>query len=264
MNNRIEKCLENLRSCNKKALIPFITAGCGGYDFTKKAVSAMKEAGADIIEIGVPFSDPVAEGPVIQQVSLSALKSGTTLDGIFKMIKEIRMETDVPLIMMMYINSIFRFGTEKFFSMCEEYGIDGVIVPDLPYEEKDEIEDAAAAHGVIPISLIAPTSHERIKMIASCARGFIYCVSSTGVTGVRSSFSTDFDSFISEIRKYSDIPDMLGFGISTPSQIRDVRQYCDGVITGSAVVRLIDETDPGLSLENISALIASFRDALDN
>ena len=178
----------------------------------------MFDNGVDIVEIGVPFSDPVAEGKVIQAASLRSLSNGTDLTKIFGTVESLRKKTDKPLILMMYVNTIFRFGTERFFKLCREKGIDGVIVPDLPFEERDEIRSFAEDNGIIPISLVAPTSHQRIESIASDAHGFLYCVSSTGVTGTRSKFSTNFDEFFGELKKSCKVPAMVGFGISNPEQ----------------------------------------------
>ncbi len=264
MSNRIEKCLENLKSENKKALITFITAGYGGYEMTEKAVLTMEKSGADIIELGIPFSDPIAEGAVIQNSSMMSLQRGTTLEGIFQTVRNIRAKTDIPLILMMYINSIFRYGKEEFFSQCGKCGIDGVIVPDLPFEERDEISEQAEKNDIISVSLVAPTSHERIKKIVPDSRGFIYCVSSTGVTGIRNSFKTDFKDFFSEINKYSKVPAMLGFGISSSEQIKEIKKYFDGVIVGSAIVKLINEKNPEESLSDISSFTLGLRYALDN
>lgn len=263
MKNRIEICLERLKQQNKKALVTFITAGYGGYETTEKAILEMEKSGADIIEIGVPFSDPIAEGPVIQNASLMSLNSGTTLAGIFKMVKRLRTKTEMPLLLMMYINSIFRYGTEKFFIECQENGIDGIIVPDLPYEEFDEISVQAKQNNIIPISLVTPVSFERTEKITRNARGFLYCVSSTGVTGVRENMNTDFSEFFERIKKYSDIPDFLGFGISTPEQASKIKMYCDGIIVGSAIVRLIDESNTAKSVSDIKELTSSLRKALD-
>ncbi len=188
-----------------------------------------------------PFSDPIAEGPVIQAASIRALSGGATFAGIFDMIKRIRKKTDIPLVLMLYLNSIFGFGTERFFEICGEIGIDGVIVPDMPYEEKEEIQPFADNHNIISISLVTPTSKDRIQKIASSAKGFVYCVSSTGVTGMRSSFHTDFSRFISDIRKYTDKPCAIGFGISNAQQAHEIKKFCDGVIVGSAVVDIIGE-----------------------
>ena len=239
--NRIERKFEELKAKNQKALIPFITAGDPDLVTTEKLVLAMLHSGADLVEIGVPFSDPIAEGPVIQRASKRALDAGTTLKNIFKLVKRLRIKTDEPLLLMLYINSIFRFGTERFFGLCEECGVDGVIVPDLPYEERGEIQSVADAAGVIPIRMVAPTSHERIKIIAPSAKGFLYCVSSTGVTGMRSSFATDFSRFFAAIKRYANVPCAVGFGISGPEQAKRMASYCDGVIVGSAVVNIVAE-----------------------
>lgn len=240
--NRIENTLAKLKEDEKKALITFITAGDPDLETTEKLVMKMFESGADIIEIGVPFSDPIAEGKTIQAASLRALASGqTNLLTIFEMVERLRAKTDKPLILMMYVNTIFRFGTERFFTLCREKGIDGVIVPDLPYEEQDEILPYAEKNGVISISMVTPASHSRIAKISADSKGFLYCVSSTGVTGTRSSFETDFDSFFSEIRKSCSIPAMVGFGISSPEQAAKMSSYCDGVIVGSAIVKIVGE-----------------------
>lgn len=239
--NRIEKCFEQLKKENKKALITFITSGDPDIETTERAVLEMYEKGADIIELGVPFSDPVAEGVTIQKASLRALQGGVNLDKIFGCVKNIRKKCDKPLLLMMYINTIFVYGTERFFAACKENGVDGVIVPDMPYEERDEILETAEKFDVININLVAPTSHDRIKEIASNSKGFLYCVSSTGVTGVRSSFTTDFDMFFGTIKQYASCPCAVGFGISGPEQARKMSSYCDGVIVGSAIVRLFEE-----------------------
>lgn len=260
--NRIDQKFQQLKEENKKALITYLTCGDGGYDTTETAVLKMAENGADIIELGVPFSDPIAEGPVIQAASERALKNGTTLKGIFEMIKRIRSKTNIPLLLMMYVNSIFRFGTEKFFTMCEETGIDGVIVPDLPFEEKDEIQKPADKHNVINISLITPTSADRISMIAKEAKGFVYCVSSTGVTGMRTEFTTDFSQFIGEIKKHTDTPCAIGFGISGPEQAKNLKKYCEGVIVGSAIVKIIQESQKNFD-EKVGKFTRSLRTALD-
>lgn len=260
--NRIDLKLKKLKEHNKKALITFITSGDGGYETTENAVYEMVRAGADIIELGVPFSDPIAEGPVIQNASERSLANGTTLVGIFEMVNKIRKNTEIPLLLMMYLNTIFRFGTEKFFNLCKQNGIDGVIVPDLPFEEKDEIQDMADKYGIISISLVAPTSEERIEKIASNASGFLYCVSSTGVTGMRNEFTTNFDDFFKKIKTYSKIPCALGFGISTPEQVKDIKQYCDGVIVGSAIVKQVEKYGEN-SPKKIYEFVSSLRNALD-
>ncbi len=260
--NRIDSTLQELKNKNEKALITFITAGDPNIETTEKLIYKMFDNGADIIEIGVPFSDPMAEGKVIQASSLRALSGGINLLKIFDMVKNIRIKTDKPLVLMMYINTIFKFGTERFFTMCKDTGIDGVIVPDLPYEEREEISEYANANGIININLVSPTSHERIKEIAgSCNNGFLYCVSSTGVTGTRNSFNTDFNKFFDDIKKYAKIPAMVGFGISSPKQAEEMSKYCDGVIVGSAIVKIISEYGE-ISAENVGFFTKSLKDAL--
>ena len=259
--NRIEKTLAELKAKGEKALITFVTAGDPDLETTEKLVLEMFDNGTDIVEIGVPFSDPVAEGKVIQAASLRSLAHGTNLTEIFGTVENLRKKTDKPLILMMYVNTIFRFGTERFFTLCREKGIDGVIVPDLPFEERDEIRSFAEDNGIIPISLVAPTSHQRIESIASDARGFLYCVSSTGVTGTRSKFSTNFDEFFGEIKKSCKVPAMVGFGISNPEQAAKMGSYCDGVIVGSAVVKIIAEYGRD-SVKKVGEFVRSLKDAL--
>lgn len=224
---------------NKKAFIPFITCGDGGLDLTKKIVKEMADAGASIIELGIPFSDPTAEGPVIQEANIRALSAGTTTDRIFDMVAELRKEVQVPFVFMTYANVVFSYGTEKFLSRAEAVGMDGLILPDVPFEEKEEFAPACRKHGIDFISLIAPTSKDRIAMIAKEAEGFIYLVSSLGVTGVRSSITTDLSSIVSVIRENTSVPCAVGFGISTPEQAHAMYEIADGAIVGSAIVKLI-------------------------
>ena len=259
--NRIEKTLAELKAKGEKALITFVTAGDPDLETTEKLVLEMFEKGSDIVEIGVPFSDPVAEGKTIQAASLRSLAHGTNLTEIFGMVENLRKKTDKPLILMMYVNTIFRFGTERFFTLCRENGVDGVIVPDLPFEERDEIRSFAEDNGIIPISLVAPTSHQRIESIASDAQGFLYCVSSTGVTGTRSKFSTNFDEFFGEIKKSCKVPAMVGFGISNPEQAAKMGSYCDGVIVGSAIVNIIGQHGRD-SVEKVGEFVRSLKEAL--
>ena len=228
----------------KKAFIPFITAGDQGIDATEKYIRTMAKAGASLIEIGIPFSDPVAEGPVIQAASERALSTGITTDDIFDMVKRLRTGTEsltIPLVFMTYLNPIYVYGVESFMTRCEEVGIQGVIVPDCPFEEKQELSNQAKAHGIAVISLIAPTSEQRIEEIASQAEGFVYCVSSLGVTGMRSDIKTDIASIVQQIRQYTDVPVAVGFGISTPEQAKAMAAVSDGAIVGSAIVKQIGE-----------------------
>lgn len=224
---------------NGKAFVAFITAGDPNLDKTAEYILEMERAGADLIEIGIPFSDPIAEGVVIQEADLRALQSGTTTDGIFDMVEKLRRKTDMPLVFMGYLNPVFHYGYERFFARCKECGISGIIIPDLPYEEKGECEEIAAKYGVDVISMIAPTSAARIRAIASEAKGFLYVVSSMGVTGIRSEIKTNLASILVAVREASDIPAAVGFGINTPEQAAKVAQIADGVIVGSAIVKII-------------------------
>ena len=260
--NRIDQKFQELQACGKKALIAFLTAGDPDYNTTEQTVLEMQRQGADLIELGVPFSDPIAEGPVIQAASQRALDAGTTLAGIFDLVRRLRAKTDIPLLLMMYVNMIFRFGKDKFFSLCRECGVDGVIVSDLPYEEREEILHQAQGCGVRLINLVTPTSAERIQAIASNSKGFLYCVSSTGVTGVRSEFTTDFDSFFAAVREHASAPCAVGFGISTPGQVRQMKRYCDGVIVGSAIVRILAEHGRQ-AVPYVGEFVHSLREALD-
>lgn len=245
MKNRIDSCFEQLKAKGEKALITFVTAGDPDLETTEKCVLEMFDKGADIIELGVPFSDPIAEGPIIQKASQRSLKGGTTLDKIFGMVKSLREKTDKPLLLMMYINTIFKYGTEKFFGNCRDCRIDGVIVPDLPFEEREEIADTADKYGVYSINLVAPTSADRVTMIANESKGFLYVVSSLGVTGTRSEITTDFETLLAPLKDNSPVPYCIGFGISNPEQAAQMASYCDGVIVGSAVVNRIAENGTG-------------------
>lgn len=226
---------------NGKAFIPFITAGDPALEITEELVLKMAENGADLIEIGIPFSDPVAEGVVIQRADERALASGTTTDKIFAMVSRIREVSGVPLAFMTYVNPIFTYGSERFMKNCQSVGIDAVIVPDLPFEEKEELQPYCSQYGIDLISLIAPTSKERIRMIASEAQGFVYCVSSLGVTGVRQEITTDVGEMVKLVKEVKDIPCAIGFGISSPEQAARMARAADGVIVGSAIVKIIEE-----------------------
>ncbi|MBR2557273.1 MAG: tryptophan synthase subunit alpha, partial [Methanobrevibacter sp.] len=223
-----------------KAFIGFLTAGDPTIDKTVEFILAMVDAGCDLIEIGIPFSDPMAEGVVIQEANVRALKHNTTTDDVFDVVKAVREKTDVPIVFLTYINPVFFYGYEEFFKKCNECGVDGIISPDLPYEEKGEIADIARKNDVDVISLIAPTSSERIKMIASQATGFIYVVSSLGVTGMRAEIKTDLNAILSDIREVTDLPLAVGFGINTPEQASNIGKIADGVIVGSAIVKIIE------------------------
>ena len=224
-----------------KAFIPFITCGDPDLETTEKLVYAMEKAGADLIELGIPFSDPVAEGPVIQQASERALAGGVTTDKIFEMVKKIRETSLVPLAFMTYANLLFTYGLDRFLSQCRECGICCVILPDIPFEEKGEMLDTFQAYDVKMISLIAPTSADRIDKIAIEAEGFVYCVSSMGVTGTRTEISTNVAEMVERVHRVKSIPCAIGFGISDPETAADMSRISDGVIVGSAIVKLVGE-----------------------
>ncbi len=226
---------------NGKAFIPFITCGDPDLETTGKLVRAAVENGADLIELGIPFSDPTAEGPVIQRASHRALTGGATTDRIFEFVRELRKDVTIPLVFMTYANVVFSYGIERFAAACKESGIDGIILPDLPFEEKEEFRPACRQYGIDLISLIAPTSRQRIAKIAKDAEGFLYLVSSLGVTGVRKEITTDLSSIVSIIRENTDIPCAIGFGISTPEQAREMAALSDGAIIGSAIMKLVED-----------------------
>lgn len=226
---------------NGKAFIPFITCGDPDLETTAKAVRAAAENGADLIELGIPFSDPTAEGPVIQGANIRALAGGVTTDKIFDLVRYLRSDVTIPLVFMTYANVVFSYGADRFMSKCRDFGIDGIIIPDLPFEEKWEFADSAKKYGIEMISLIAPTSADRAAMIAKEAEGFIYIVSSLGVTGVRNEISTDISRIVEVIRSNSDVPCAVGFGISKPEQAQKMAAVSDGVIVGSAIIRIIEK-----------------------
>ena len=224
-----------------KAFIPFITCGDPDLETTAAVVRAAAENGADLIELGIPFSDPTAEGPVIQGANIRALQAGTTTDKVFDLVRELRKDVTVPMVFMTYANVVFSYGAEKFISTCGEIGIDGLILPDLPFEEKEEFLPLCQQYGVDLISLIAPTSENRIAMIAREAEGFIYLVSSLGVTGMRSEIKTDLSAIVAVIRENTTVPCAIGFGISTPEQAEKMAAVSDGAIVGSAIIWLLEQ-----------------------
>lgn len=224
-----------------KAFIAFITCGDPDLETTGAVVRSAVENGADLIELGIPFSDPTAEGPVIQGANLRALKAGITTDRIFAFVRDLREDVKVPMVFMTYANVIFSYGPERFISTCQDIGIDGLILPDLPFEEKEEFQPLCKKYGVDLISLIAPTSENRIARIAGEAEGFLYIVSSLGVTGTRTEIKTDLTSMVALVRESTDIPCAIGFGISTPGQAKAMAAISDGVIVGSAIVKLLEQ-----------------------
>ena len=226
---------------NGTAFIPFITGGDPDIETTEKLIYALQDAGANAIEIGIPFSDPVAEGPVIEAASARALSKGCTVDQLFDMVARVRSKIEIPILFMTYYNPVFAYGVDRFVAKCVYAGLDGLIVPDLPFEEREELYGPSVAAGMDLISLIAPTTEDRITEIAVNSRGFLYCVSSLGVTGVRSTLDDSAGQMIAQVRTVSDIPCAVGFGISTPKQAKKVAQFADGVIVGSALVRIAAE-----------------------
>ena len=254
--SRIQKAFEN-----KKAFIAFLTAGDPSLDKTEEYILEMERAGADLIEIGIPFSDPTAEGPVIQAANVRALSGGVTTDKIFEMVEKIRKRTAIPMVFMTYANVVFSYGTERFVKKAADIGMDGLILPDVPFEEKEEFDSVCRAHGLDLISLIAPTSHERIARIAREAEGFVYCVSSLGVTGMRSSITTDIGAMVKLVKAEKDIPCAVGFGISTPEQAKKMADQSDGAIVGSAIVKLCGQYGKDC-VPYVAAYVKKMKDAL--
>lgn len=224
-----------------KAFIPFLTCGDPDLETTAAAVRAAAANGADLIELGIPFSDPTAEGPVIQGANLRALRGGVTTDRIFGLVRDLRRDVTVPMVFMTYANVVFSYGADRFLSTCREVGIDGLILPDVPFEEREEFLPFCKRYGVDLISLVAPTSENRIAMIAREAEGFLYIVSSLGVTGTRSEITTDLAAMVEVVRQNTAIPCAVGFGISTPEQARKMADVSDGAIVGSAIVKLLEQ-----------------------
>ena len=244
-----------------KAFIPFITCGDPDLETTGKIVREMAANGADLIELGIPFSDPTAEGPTIQAANIRALGGGVTTDKIFAFVAELRRDVTVPLVFMTYANVVFSYGIARFAEKCAEVGISGLILPDVPFEEKDEFAPAFREKGVDFISLIAPTSENRVAMIAKEAEGFLYVVSSLGVTGERSEIHSNIAAMTAAIRAQTDLPCAVGFGISTPEQAAEMAKNADGVIVGSAIVRLIGEHGRDAALY-VGAFVRRMKDAL--
>ena len=236
MNKRITEAFEK-----GKAFIPYITCGDPSLEVTEQLVYAMEEAGADLIELGIPFSDPTAEGPVIQRANVRALSGGVTTDKVFDMVVKIRKNSSVPMVFMTYANVVFSYGTERFIKTAAEIGMDGLILPDVPFEEKEEFDSVCKKYGIDLISLIAPTSHERVAQIAKDAEGFVYCVSSLGVTGTRTNITTDIGAMVKLVKAVKDISCAVGFGISMPEQAKKMAAQSDGAIVGSAIVKLCAE-----------------------
>lgn len=246
---------------NGKAFIAFITCGDPDLETTAAAVRAAASNGADLIELGIPFSDPTAEGPVIQGANLRALSGGITTDKVFAFVKELRRDVRIPMVFMTYANVVFSYGAERFISTCRDIEIDGLILPDLPFEEKEEFQPLCRKYGVDLVSLIAPTSENRIAMIAKEAEGFLYIVSSLGVTGTRSEINTDLASIVRVVRENTGVPCAIGFGISTPEQAKKMSDAADGVIVGSAIVKLLEKYGKDAP-SHIGGYVKSMKDAI--
>ncbi|HAK58341.1 MAG TPA: tryptophan synthase subunit alpha [Lachnospiraceae bacterium] len=254
--SKINKAFEN-----GKAFIPFITCGDPDLETTEKVVRGAVRAGADLIELGIPFSDPTAEGPVIQNANIRALNGGVKVEDIFEMVRRLREDTDIPMVFMTYANVVFSRGADEFIASCRDIGIDGLVLPDLPFEEKEEFEDICEKNDVDLISFVAPTSEDRIAMIASEAKGFLYIVSSLGVTGTRSEITTDLGSIVKVVRENTDIPCAIGFGISTPEQAKAMADISDGAIVGSAIIKLLERYGRD-AISYIEDYIKSMKDAI--
>lgn len=246
---------------NGKAFIPFITCGDPSLDITEELVYAMDEAGADLIELGIPFSDPTAEGTVIQEANIRALSDGATTDKVFDMVVRIRKKTQIPMVFMTYANVVFSYGVERFVKKAAEIGMDGMILPDVPYEEKAEFDEICTKYGLVLVSMIAPTSNDRIRMIAKEAKGFVYCVSSLGVTGARTEITTDIGAMVRLVKEANDIPCAVGFGISTPQQAAKMAGLSDGAIVGSAIVKLCGQYGRDCAA-HIAEYVKSMKDAV--
>lgn len=265
MKNRIDLKFEELKNKNEKAMIPFITAGDPDFETTVSAVLGMERAGADIIELGIPYSDPIADGPVIQASSKRALKGGAKIKDIMAAVKKIREKSNIPVIYLVYYNSIFRYGMEKFMKECMENGADGLIIPDLPIEERKAISDIAEPYNIDLIPLVAPTSKERIKKIAEGGKGFIYCISVNGVTGMRkdSSIKTNIKKYMELVSSYTDLPKALGFGISNAEMAKEYKDYCDGIIVGSAIVKIMAQSkDRKETVSNVEKFVRQIKESL--
>ncbi len=265
-NSQISECFKKLYRTGKKGLIPFITAGYPDMKGTVEIARRLVAAGADLIELGIPFSDPMADGPVIQQASLRALASGATVSGILETVKEIKNECQVPLVLMGYYNPIYKYGVRRFTEDASQAGVSGLIVPDLPHEESGVLREAAQTTGLDLIPLVAPTTTaSRLKKIATDATGFIYCVSVTGVTGAREEIKTDLLDFMAGVRQHTTLPLAIGFGIAGPEQAARIAVHCDAVVVGSAIIKIIAEHGNTLAAgPAVERLVGQIRTALDD
>ncbi|HHY80494.1 MAG TPA: tryptophan synthase subunit alpha [Thermoanaerobacter sp.] len=261
--NRIDKKFEALKGEGRKALITFITAGDPDIETTYDIVLALEEAGSDIIELGIPYSDPLADGPTIQASSQRALNKGVKIPDIMKIVEKIRLKSDIPLVYLVYYNSIFKYGIQKFLKESKDVGIDGLIIPDLPIEERKDISEEADKYDIYLIPLVAPTSKERIKLITQNGKGFVYCVSITGVTGAREDIETDIEEYMKMVSQYTNMPKAIGFGISTPEMAKKLKDFSDGIIVGSALVeRIAKGYNKSEMLQEVKSFVSSLKEVL--
>lgn len=261
--NRIDRRFDDLKKEGKKALITFITAGDPDIDTTYDIVLALEEAGADIIELGIPYSDPLADGPTIQASSQRALAKGIKIKDIMDLVMRIREKSDIPIVYLVYYNSVFKYGIEKFLEDSKNAGVDGLIIPDLPLEERKEVLDVADKYEIYLIPLVAPTSKERIKAITENGKGFVYCVTLTGVTGAREEIATDLEEYMRLVSSYTSMPKALGFGISGPEMARKLKSLSDGIVVGSAIVeRIAKGYNRCEILKEVKEFVSSLREVL--
>ena len=253
----IEQSIRNPKG--KTAFIPFVVGGDPDFDTSLRLILELAEF-SDVIEVGFPYSDPLADGPVIQAGSLRALQAGMNLPKCLELIRKVREKTDVPLIAFTYVNPVVQYGMERLAAACQEAGADGLIVPDLPFEESDELQQAVDRHELALIPLVAPTSGERVKKVVASARGFLYCVSSLGVTGERGKFMQALESFVQNVKSLSNLPVAVGFGISQPKQVAELSSYADGVIVGSAIVRRVQAVADAVAAHDEGKSLQAIRD----
>lgn len=262
MESRIAKKFNQIKKTGEKALITYITAGDPNLDTTYKLVLEMERAGVDIVELGIPYSDPLADGPVIQRASQRALKAGANINGIFNLAGRIREKSQIPIVFLVYFNSIFVYGFKRFLDKCTQKGVDGLIIPDLPLEERKELQQMMEGYAIDLIPLVAPTSKDRIKAVVAESSGFVYCISSVGVTGKRDSFEVDLNSFLDEVKRHTNLPLALGFGISTVEAVNKLKGLCDGLIVGSGIVEQIEKgIDDNTVVERVFDFVKKLCDA---
>ncbi len=261
--NRIDKKFKDLRERDETALITFISAGVPDIETTKDIIIDMEKKGVDIVEIGIPNSRPAADGPVIAEASRRAIESGVKISKIMEMVSELREETEVPLVYLVYFNSVFVYGIDRFLSRCREIGIDGIIIPDLPIEERGEVLEACEENEVYLIPLVTPSSEERIEEITKNAKGFVYCVAVKGVTGTRDAINEDIEEYMNLVSKYTELPKAIGFGVSTPEMAKGYRDFAEGVIVGSAIVKmLLEDKKNNEIIANVGEFVSSLKRAI--